>query len=87
MIGNDDLAMPILLEELLRHRRGRRVQEADQVKRILLSEHSIRVYYRRDGTFGWSKVDREASDIEGASGIVWSMATVGGRGLDEYRDA
>jgi hypothetical protein len=51
------------------------VNEADQVKKILLSEHSVRVFYRRDGTIGWSKVDWEASNIDAVRGVVWSMVT------------
>jgi hypothetical protein len=72
IVEDDDVAVSNLLEELPQHRRG----EADQVKRILLMKHSVRVYYRHDGTIGWSKVDRDAEDTEAATrGIIWSMIT------------
>jgi hypothetical protein len=51
------------------------MNKADQVKKILLSEHLVRVFYRRDGTIGWSKVDWEASDINAVREVVWLMVT------------
>ncbi|KAL3764995.1 hypothetical protein ACHAW5_001845 [Stephanodiscus triporus] len=88
MIEKEDAALSILLEELLEHRRGGRAKEADQVKKILLCEHSVRVYYRRDGTIGWSKVAQEAGDTEVGRRIVWSIATVVGQGKDDkHRNA
>lgn len=84
MIEDEDVAVSILLKELLQHRGERRVKEADQVKAILLDKHSVRVYYRRDGTIGWSKVTHDISDTMVVKRVVWSMVPAVALGHDTH---
>jgi hypothetical protein len=73
----DTVYIPTLVNQLLEHRRNRQIKEADQVKSILLHEHSVQVYYRRDGTIGWSKINKDfcGTPIFAKKRIVWSMVS------------
>ena len=73
----DTVCIPTLVNQLLEHRRNRQIKEADQVKSILLHEHSVQVYYRRDGTIGWSKINKGfcGTPTFAKKRIVWSMVS------------
>ena len=72
----DTVCIPNLVNQLLEYRRNRQIKEADQVKTTLLHEHSVQVYYRRDGTIGWSKINKDYCDTPTfAKRIIWSMVS------------
>eukprot|EP00584_Thalassiosira_punctigera_P004968 CAMPEP_0172530386 /NCGR_PEP_ID=MMETSP1067-20121228/4134_1 /TAXON_ID=265564 ORGANISM="Thalassiosira punctigera, Strain Tpunct2005C2" /NCGR_SAMPLE_ID=MMETSP1067 /ASSEMBLY_ACC=CAM_ASM_000444 /LENGTH=375 /DNA_ID=CAMNT_0013314579 /DNA_START=145 /DNA_END=1272 /DNA_ORIENTATION=- len=72
--GNHD-EIDSIVQELRLLRQDRRVKEADRLKRVLLQRHSVQVFYRRDGTVGWSVVDEEAKPTK--ESVAWSMVDVG----------
>lgn len=72
----EDIVISTLVNKLFEHRRNRQVKEADKVKSILLHEHLVQVYYRRDGTIGWSNIGTNYSGAKFAKKIiVWSMVS------------
>jgi len=74
-VAVDDNAIESIVQEIFHFRQYRRVEEADQLKRKLLNQHSVRVFYRRDGTIGWTKVD---ANVKPTKKIVeWSIVDVG----------
>jgi len=71
---NENQVISSIVDELLQFRTERRVKDADNLKRILLSKHSVQVFYRRDGTIGWSKVREDAKST--SKRVVWSLVDV-----------
>jgi hypothetical protein len=61
-----------IIDKLLECRRDRRVKDADNLKRVLQNDHSVQVFYRRDGSIGWSKVVNQPDTKLPTEKIAWS---------------
>ncbi|KAL7487782.1 hypothetical protein ACHAW6_013351 [Cyclotella cf. meneghiniana] len=72
---NVDCENPINVQETIRRisqlKHEKRWKEADRLKTILLQQHSVQIFCRKDGTIGWARVKEH--DLLPTKTIAWSL--------------
>ena len=76
----DDHEIKVLIDQLFHHRKAKRLKEADQLKKQLLDQHSVQVFYRRNGSIGWRFISKDEegnvnafSHRDNGKRVLWSL--------------
>ncbi|KAL7496614.1 hypothetical protein ACHAWT_009290 [Skeletonema menzelii] len=81
-VRRDENEIERIIEQLFHHRKAKEVKEADQLKKKLLDQYSVQVFYRRNGSIGWRFICSEAKEKVNALShrdkgkrVVWSLVS------------
>lgn len=82
LMDHDEDEIIEIIDQLFHHRKAQKVKESDQLKKLLLDQYSVQVFYRRNGSIGWRFVCSETKEQVNAlshrdSGkrVVWSLVS------------
>jgi hypothetical protein len=81
-VNHDDNEINGIIDQLFHHRKAKQLKEADQLKKLLLDQYSVQVFYRRDGSIGWRFICSETkeqvnalSHRDNGKRVVWSLVS------------
>ena len=62
VVNDDENEIKQIIDQLFHHRKAKEVKEADQLKKKLLDQYSVQVFYRRNGSIGWRFICSETKE-------------------------
>ena len=81
-VHSDENEIERIIDQLFHHRKAKEVKEADQLKKKLLDQYSVQVFYRRNGSIGWRFICSETKEKVNALShrdkgkrVVWSLVS------------